>query len=120
MQPDSDAVGRKADIDQRFGQMAPSGAGLGDNIEGFQEKLETAAREEIREHFLVAAIAKKENIKVTDEDLDEHFEEMAKQFRMPVQKVRAMFNGEEQLDRARLDLLHRKTIARLGKMSPPA
>jgi trigger factor len=79
---------------------------------------EGAIREEGRDQavrgvmrfLLIDAIADAENIEVTDEDVDEHLEDMAKQYNMESVRLRQILGRSEQLDQIQSDIKTQKTF----------
>lgn len=79
--------------------------------------LEEQAAREVRQHFLIQAIAKEEELEVEDADLEAHFEKLAERYGMPVPRVKAMFHNESASEGLRGELLERKVIEALLEWS---
>jgi len=70
-------------------------AGLTDDL---REKLRPAGMDEVRGQLLLEAIADKENVAVTDEEIGAHVEVTAKARNMPPAKLRAEWQRDGRLD----------------------
>jgi trigger factor len=65
----------------------------------------------VKKHLLVEAIAKKESIRVSDEEVEEKIKEIADQHEQSVEKVRAdIQKNEDGLENFRANLLRGKTL----------
>jgi len=74
------------------------------------EKLKEQAEKIVKTLFLMKAIADKEGLTVTEEDLETHLREMATKFGKDVPALRSKLEEEGSLEQVRLDLLQRKTF----------
>ena len=74
--------------------------------EDFMSKLEEDCTKNLKYMFTMLTVAKNENIKVTDEDFEKAYQDMANQYRMPVEDVKkALANRMDALSN---DILTRK------------
>jgi trigger factor len=74
------------------------------------EKLRTPAADEVRGQLLLEAIADKENVAVTDEEVDEHVANAAKMRNVPTGRLRAEWQKDGRLDNARWQLRQQKVL----------
>jgi len=90
-------------------------AGLTDDL---REKMRPAGADEVRGQLLLEAIADKENIAVTDEELTKHVEATAKGRNMPAAKLKAEWQRDGRLDNVTYSLRQDKVLGFLiGKAS---
>jgi trigger factor len=82
-------------------------AGLTDDL---KEKMRPAGADEVRGQLLLEAIADKENITVTDEELSKHVEETAKARNMAPAKLRAEWQRDGRLDNVSYSLRQEKVL----------
>ncbi len=99
--------------------------GLNDEL---REKLRPAGADEVRGQLLLEAIADKENIAVSDEELGKHIEATAKGRNVPAAKLRAEWQRDGRIDNVTyslrqdkvLDFLVSKaTVTEVEKLSQP-
>ncbi len=74
--------------------------------EQFEEKMKEDARKSIRYNLTIDAISKEENIDATDEEIENKYEELAKQHNMDVEQVKTQVNQ----DAVKQEVVFRKTI----------
>jgi trigger factor len=89
MQPDQDVAGLSADLREK---MRPTGA------------------DEVRGQLLLEAIAEKENVAVTDAELDAHVENTARLRNVAPQRLRAEWDRDGRLDNVRFSLRQDKVL----------
>ena len=65
---------------------------------------------QVRTHLLIEAVAQKEGIAVTDEEMDERIRQIAEAGRQGLEAVKRALQRNQQLDRIRRDLVAEKTI----------
>lgn len=82
-------------------------AGLTDDL---REKMRPAGADEVRGQLLLEAIADKENIAVTDDELTKHIEATAKARNTPVAKLRAEWQRDGRLDNVTYSLRQDKVL----------
>lgn len=103
-------------IEFRFSQfqsmmgMAADRSALSNIPEELREKMRPAALEEIRGQLLLEALAEKENIEVTDQDLDEHLAKLAEMRNQPVARLRAEYQRDGRLENLKYQLRHEKIL----------
>jgi trigger factor len=56
--------------------------------EQFEEQIKEESAKRVRTTLVIEAIAKKENIQITDEELDEQYKELSLKYNMPVEDVK--------------------------------
>ena len=61
---------------------------MGTTIQGLREQSREGAVQQIRNTLLLEKVAEEENIQVTDEELEEEYQTMAKEYDMDVEKVK--------------------------------
>jgi len=81
--------------------------GLTDEL---REKMRPAGADEVRGQLLLEAIADKEGITITDEELAKHIEETAKTRNTPPAKLRAEWQRDGRLDNVTYSLRQDKTL----------
>src|SRR5207302_3027462 len=64
---------------------------LGLNLDRMRDELRQRALLEVKGYLLLEAIAEKEKIEATEEDLGSHFDKMAAELKQPAEKIRAAF-----------------------------
>ncbi len=75
----------------------------------FGEQIRPQALKRIQSRLVLEAIAKAENIEVTEEELNKEIENMASSYRMEVDKVKEMLN-EEYTEGMKLDIAVQKAV----------
>lgn len=88
---------------------------MGTTIQGLREQSREGAVQQIRNTLLLEKVAEEENIQVTDEELEEEYQTMAKEYDMDVEKVREYLpledlRKEKQLQKA-MDLIVDNAVA---------
>ncbi len=112
--PESLITRQKEHTTQRMTQdmvsrgMDPSSAGL--ESPEFAEEATRAAERSIRWAFLADALARAENIEITDEDIDARITEIANADGRPYTEIRKFFETEEHLDSLRSSLREQRTM----------
>ena len=82
-------------------------AGLSDDL---REKMRPAGADEVRGQLLLEAIADKESIAVTDEELNAHIEATAKSRNTPAAKLRAEWQRDGRIDNVTYSLRQDKVL----------
>ena len=73
--------------------------------------LEELSEKEVKKHLLVEAIAQKESIEVSDEDVEARIQKIAGEHEQSVEKVKAdIQKPEDGMERFKTNLLRRKTL----------
>lgn len=86
---------------------------LGLNFDRMRDELRQRALLEVKGYLLLEAIAEKEKIEASEEDLDKHFEKMAAEMRQPAEKLKAAFRRQDSLDSLKSRLRQDKALALL-------
>lgn len=81
----------------------------GMNEEQYRAQLQPRALQNIKSRLVLEAVAKAENLEVTQEDVDAEMQRMADMYKMEVEKVKELF-GEYQLEEMKKDLSIQKAI----------
>jgi trigger factor len=93
---------------QMLGMKAEQGnAGLTDDL---RDKLRVSGADEVRGQMLLEAIAEKEGIAVTEQEVDVHLAVTAKQRNTPPAKLKAEWQRDGRLDNVRFSLRQDKTL----------
>ena len=81
----------------------------GANMEMMMAQVRPQTEIQIRNELVLEAVAKAENIEVSDEDIENEFEEMAKNYNMELEKIKEFF-PEEERELLKKDIATRKAI----------
>jgi len=84
---------------------------LGLNLDRMRDELRQRALLEVKGYLLLEAIAEKEKIETTEEDLAKHFDKMAADMKQPAEKIRAAFRRQDTLDSLKARLRQDKALA---------
>lgn len=93
----------------------------GGTIESFKESMKPQAEKQLKTTLILEAIAKAENIEITDEEVGDKIAEMAKQYNMEADKLRELMQ-ESDIEGLKNDLAMNKVIDMLvnkAKISKP-
>ena len=77
--------------------------------EQYRAQMKPRALQNIQSRLVLEAVAKAENLEVTQEDVDAEIQRMANLYKMEVERVRELF-GEYQLEEMKKDLAIQKAI----------
>ncbi len=77
--------------------------------EQYRAQMKPRALQNIQSRLVLEAVAKAENLEVTQEDVDDEIQRMANLYKMEVERVRELF-GEYQLEEMKKDLAIQKAI----------
>src|SRR5205823_6469659 len=89
---------------------------LGLNFDRMRDELRQRALLEVKGYLLLEAIAEKEKLEASEDDLNKHFDKMAGELKQPVEKVKAAFRRNDSLDSLKARLRQDKALAfLLGK-----
>ena len=84
---------------------------LGLTIESLTEKYRDTAEKKVRRHILLSKIIEQENLTLTDEELTDGFEDMAKTVNQPVDQIKMYYEqNNDKLDFFKHALLEKKAI----------
>jgi trigger factor len=82
-----------------------------EDYQQLEANLEELSERDVKKHLLVEAIAKKESIQVSDEEMEEKIKEIADQHEQSVEKIKADIQKQEDgLENFRANLLRGKTL----------
>ena len=85
-----------------------------EEVESQQDKLKQTladnAKRQVRIFFMLGAIAEKENINVTGEELNRQIEQMSKAAKQDVEKFKQTLQDKEMVDNLKQQMLHDKAI----------
>lgn len=84
--------------------------------EKMMEELKPQAEKKIKIRLVLEAVAKAENIQVSDERLEEEFAKMAETYQMEVEKIKE-FMGDSEIDRMKEDIAVQEAVDLLVKES---
>ena len=70
----------------------------GGNLEQFRESMKDRALKDVKVSLTIDAIAKTEDIQVSDEDIAEEIKKVAEQYKMEEEKVKQLLNAEQVKD----------------------
>lgn len=89
---------------------------LGLNLDRMRDELRQRALLEVKGYLLLEAIAEKEKIEASDDDLDRHFQKLSTELQQPPEKVKAAFRRQDSLESLKARLRQDKALAfLLGK-----
>ncbi len=80
----------------------------GQSEEALREQMKSDAETRVRNFLVLEAVAKAENLEVSDEELEEELSKMAESYGRSVEEIKNIFAGA--LDDIRADLLTRKSV----------
>ena len=84
---------------------------LGLNLDRMRDELRQRALLEVKGYLLLEAIAEKEKIEASEEDLAKHFEKLSGELKQPADKIRAAFRRQDSLDGLKARLRQDKALA---------
>lgn len=82
----------------------------GQSVDEIKGQFKEDAEKRVKANLVLEAIAKAENIEVTDEDVDKEIEQTAKQMEREVAEVRDLFESQGAIDSMKEQLRVKKTI----------
>ena len=89
---------------------------LGLNVDRMRDELRTRALLEVKGYLLLEAIAEKESLTTSEDDLDKHFQKMAGELKQPAETIKAAFRRQDSLESLKNRLRQDKALAfLLGK-----
>jgi trigger factor len=84
---------------------------MGINLERLRTDLRSRALLEVKGYLLLEAIAEKEKIEATDDDMNKHFEKLSAEVGQPVEKIRAALRRNDSMDSLKARLRQDKALA---------
>ncbi|SFF90454.1 trigger factor [Planifilum fulgidum] len=82
----------------------------GKDDKALREEFREEAEKKVRANLVLEAIAKEENLEVTDEEIDEELEKLAEQLNQPKDEVRRLLEERDGLEGIKNQLLTRKAV----------
>jgi len=82
----------------------------GTTLEATKEKMLPDAEKSVKADLVLEAIAKAENLEATEEDLNEEFEKMAKQYNQEASVIRSVMEGQGNLEMVKQGIAMEKAI----------
>ena len=82
---------------------------IGTTPEAMMKEYEEEARKRVHSRLLVEAIAEKENVEVTDEDLEKEFDDYAEAYKKDKEEIKKML-GEGSIGMIKKDIRNRKAV----------
>lgn len=82
----------------------------GQEDEAMREQFKEDAHKRVKTSLVLEAIAKQENVEVTDEDVEEELETLAEMYNRDVDEIRKVFGAGGSLESLKNDIRIRKTI----------
>ena len=86
---------------------------LGLNVDRLRDDLRARAALEVKGYLLLEAIADKEGIEATEEDLEKHYAKLAGELNQPVEKLRQAFRKQDSVESLKGRLRQDKALALL-------
>ncbi|MBI3018699.1 MAG: trigger factor [Deltaproteobacteria bacterium] len=99
------------DSKRRLTQMGLQGKELEDQLQKWESELQARAQFDVKVVLLIEALVKKEKLEISEKELDEGLEKIAKSANSTLSKVKAYFKEKGTLSQARWQLLQDKAIA---------
>jgi len=84
---------------------------LGLNLERMRDELRQRALLEVKGYLLLEAIAEKEQLVATEDDLDKHFAKLSAELGQPAEKIKAAFRRQDSLESLGARLRQDKALA---------
>src|SRR5437763_5482331 len=84
---------------------------LGLNFDRMRDELRQRALLEVKGYLLLEAIAEKEKLETSEEDLEKHFQKMAAEMSQPIDKIRAALRRNDSIDSLKGRLRQDKALA---------
>ncbi len=98
------------DSKRRLTQMGLQGKELEEQLQKWESGFKTRAQFDVKVVLLIEALVKKEKIEISEKELDEGLEKIAKSANSTVAKVKSYFKEKETLSQVRWQLLQDKAI----------
>jgi len=89
---------------------------LGVNVDRLRDDLRSRAILEVKGYLLLEAIADKEKLEVTEDDLEKHYAKLADELKQPVEKIKVAFRKQDSVESLKARLRQDQALAfLLGK-----
>jgi trigger factor len=82
----------------------------GQNEEALKEQMKTDAQKRVRNNLVLEAVAKAENLDVSDADVEEELANLSQMYKRPAEELRSIFEANGYLDTLSSDLKVRKAV----------
>ncbi|GIQ70212.1 trigger factor [Xylanibacillus composti] len=82
----------------------------GQSEEQLREQMKGDAEKRVLNQLVLDAIAKAENVEVSDEEVEAELEKLAEQYKRPVDEIRNIFTANGNIESLKQDLITRKTV----------
>ncbi len=86
----------------------------GSNLDGFKEQFKEQAEKQVRTSLVLEAVAKAEDVKADEKDIEEEMNKIAESYKMELEKVKELFKNEE-LKSLENEIITTKTVDLLVK-----
>jgi trigger factor len=86
---------------------------MGVNLDRLRDDLRTRALLEVKGYLLLEAIADKEKLEISEDDLNKHFDKLSAELNQPVEKIRTALRRNDSLDSLKGRLRQDKALAYL-------
>jgi trigger factor len=84
---------------------------IGKTRESLKEDYKGVAEDQVRRHLILDAVVNQENLQITDQELEEGFEDLASNFNQPADFIRGFYNeNPDKLDLFKHTLLEKKAL----------
>lgn len=83
------------DAERSFAQSNQSFEDAGLTREGLMEKYRPTAEKQVRRHLILSKVVKQEALELSDEELDNGFQEMADNYRQPVEHIKGYYQQNQ-------------------------
>lgn len=84
---------------------------LGLNFDRMRDELRQRALLEVKGYLLLEAIAEKEKLEASEDDLEKHFDKLAAELKQPADKVKAAFRRQDSIESLKARLRQDKALA---------
>ena len=89
---------------------------MGVNVDRLRDDLRSRAVLEVKGYLLLEAIADKEQLAATEDDLDQHYAKLSEELKQPVEKIKVAFRKQDSVESLKARLRQDKALAfLLGK-----
>ena len=86
----------------------------GSNIDAFKEQFKEQAEKQVKTSLVLEAVAKAENVKATEKDIEAEMKKVAESYNMELDKVKDLFKDEERKSLEN-EIITQKTVDLLVK-----
>ena len=99
------------DAERSFEQSNRSLDEVGLTVESLKEKYRPTAEKQVRRHLILSKIIEQEQMTLSDEELDQAFEEMSETYQQPVDHIKGYYNqNKEGLELFKHTMLEKKAL----------